>query len=414
VVADTFGSNFGTALAAYTGGSLATLENIDCVGGGFFFIDGHPAPTPTQIAFTGNAGETYYFQAGGSFGDTGNLVFNLRGAPLPPCSPNANLGFEASLQDTNVIPCWTVVDQAGSSGSWCNQRDTTAPQGSCSGLFNAVLSPPAGLQAAMTNSLGFEPGSHVLYRCGELESEEISFELYLNNQGFEFSSPLSLDYRRFPNQQFRADLVTAAGIAADPFTIRPADILVNIYQTEEGDEPVSFEYTTIVANASGRIGQNVCLRFAEVDNFWQFNVGVDDVHFDTAKDPAGDSDGDTIPNSADPNYDNDGCTDAQELGPNPGLGGMRDPHNFWDFFDTPPRDRQVTVGDIGRVVAHFGDFGDPNMDLESEPPSDGYHPAFDRTPLGPGIWNAGAPDGSVTIQDLGLVVAQFGHSCSGG
>jgi len=93
---------------------------------------------------------------------------------------------------------------------------------------------------------------------------------------------------------------------------------------------------------------------------------------------------------------------------------MRDPHNFWDFFDTPPRDRQVTVGDIGRVVAHFGDFGDPNMDLESEPPSDGYHPAFDRTPLGPGIWNAGAPDGSVTIQDLGLVVAQFGHSCSGG
>ena len=118
--------------------------------------------------------------------------------------------------------------------------------------------------------------------------------------------------------------------------------------------------------------------------------------------PSGDSDG-------------DGCTDAQELGPSAVLGGLRDPKSFWDFFDTPDgnnvRDRAITIGDIGRIVARFGTFGDPAIDPLSLPAALGYHTAFDRTPLGPELWNLGPPDGAVTIQDIGLMVVQFGHSC---
>ena len=113
--------------------------------------------------------------------------------------------------------------------------------------------------------------------------------------------------------------------------------------------------------------------------------------------------------------DQDGCTNATELGEIAVIGGLRDPKSFWDFFDTPNaenvRDRAITIADIGRLVARFGTFGDPAIDPLSPPPASGYHTAFDRTPLGPNLWNLGAPNGNVTIQDVGLEVAQFGHSC---
>ena len=113
--------------------------------------------------------------------------------------------------------------------------------------------------------------------------------------------------------------------------------------------------------------------------------------------------------------DNDGCTDDKEAGPNPSFGGSRNPNNVWDFFDTPDssnvRDKAVSISDIGRIVARFGTTGDPGIDPLSSPPSSGYHTAFDRTPSGPNVWNLGPADGSVAIQDIGLIVAQFGHSC---
>ena len=127
-----------------------------------------------------------------------------------------------------------------------------------------------------------------------------------------------------------------------------------------------------------------------------------------------------------PDGDNDGCTDAQELGPSAALGGRRDPNYFWDFYDvpigTPPeRDRAVTIGDIGAVVARFGRFRDPAPSKEEAltealtPPVDqtSYHTAFDRSPpeQGADVWDAGPPDGQITIGDVGSAVAQFGHSC---
>lgn len=120
--------------------------------------------------------------------------------------------------------------------------------------------------------------------------------------------------------------------------------------------------------------------------------------------------------------DFDGCTDQQEIFVNPALGGMRNPNNFWDFFDVPngnnQRDQVVSIGDILLVITRFGtnDNGgtaliNRNSDPLSPPPASGYHPAFDRSTLGPNPWNLGPADGSISISDVVSVVNQFGHSC---
>ena len=64
-VLDTYGTEFDTSLAIYTGASLATLvdETSDC--------------NESSIAFTATMGTTYYVQVGGDDGDSGNLHVHL-------------------------------------------------------------------------------------------------------------------------------------------------------------------------------------------------------------------------------------------------------------------------------------------------------------------------------------------------
>ncbi|MEX1253136.1 MAG: flexitail domain-containing putative surface protein [Dehalococcoidia bacterium] len=128
--------------------------------------------------------------------------------------------------------------------------------------------------------------------------------------------------------------------------------------------------------------------------------------------------------------DRDGCMTEQEEGADPPAGGERDPHNFWDFFDTPDgsnmRDAAVTAADIARVVQRFGafDIGLGAFDRFSDPLSApdapvtpagdraNYHPAFDRSSAPPAL--SGPADGVIATGDIALMVAQFGHSCAGG
>jgi hypothetical protein len=141
-----------------------------------------------------------------------------------------------------------------------------------------------------------------------------------------------------------------------------------------------------------------------------------------SKDPSGDTDGDGIPNSQDQDDDSDGCTDGEEVGNAPSLGGSRNPHVFWDFFDvpTPPgfvRNQAISVADISAVVARFGASrpgGPPDKAtalaeaLAAAPPPPAYHAGYDRTPNG---MLSGPPDGAIGVQDISRAVAQFGHSC---
>jgi hypothetical protein len=138
----------------------------------------------------------------------------------------------------------------------------------------------------------------------------------------------------------------------------------------------------------------------------------------TPKNPDGDTDGDTIANSLDPDDDNDGCLDIEELGMNPALGGLRNPHDPWDFYDVPAgpsllRDDRVTILDVTAVVPRFGSTGDPGADPHTTPPpAPAYHPAYDRTALGDlKGWQSTVPDGIISIADIGLIAGQFSHTC---
>ncbi len=200
----------------------------------------------------------------------------------------ANGGFEAATP----FESWTIVDQPDSAGTWCPQSGTSAPGfpcGNSGGSGATVSAPPEGSTAAMTDQ--DEPSSSVLYQCvslpDSLVSAELSFQLYLLNlagegkgKGDDYASPPSLDYNyKGPNQQFRADVVSNAGIGADPFTVSGDDILLNVYQTQPGD-PFESGYDLVSADLSAFAGQTICVRFAMADNVFFFNAGVDDVRLE--------------------------------------------------------------------------------------------------------------------------------------
>ena len=123
----------------------------------------------------------------------------------------------------------------------------------------------------------------------------------------------------------------------------------------------------------------------------------------------------------DPDDDNDGCTNKMELNPKAlaATGGGRDPLYYWDFMDmwvNKQKDRRVNIIDTGALVPRFGAAGDPNGDPLDPPQAlAGYHVSADRSPPkeGANVWNAGPPNGDINIIEIGLAVAQFGHTCAG-
>ena len=98
--------------------------------------------------------------------------------------------------------------------------------------------------------------------------------------------------------------------------------------------------------------------------------------------------------------DGDGCPDASENLASPADGGMRDYLNPWDYFN-PSGDGLNRVDDILDVVTQFF----VNF------PAAGYTTTTDRSPLGPGAWNLGPPDGLQGTFDILASVYQFFHDC---
>jgi hypothetical protein len=86
VSVDTFGSTFDTVLMVYSGTSLGNLTLVACnddtlqPGGG--------NTTQSRVVFGTTPGTTYYVQAGGVVGTSGNLVVNFHAAPPPPANDN--------------------------------------------------------------------------------------------------------------------------------------------------------------------------------------------------------------------------------------------------------------------------------------------------------------------------------------
>ncbi|HKA46305.1 MAG TPA: PEP-CTERM sorting domain-containing protein [Burkholderiales bacterium] len=180
-----------------------------------------------------------------------------------------NGGFESGLAS------WTKADQLGSEGTFALQSGTVSPVNG-----DPVPTPPGGTFAAMTDAQG--PGSHVLFQDFVVTpgSATISFALFIGNRGNSFftPSPASLDFSTPAlNQQARVDILKGG---TNAFSVAAADVLLNLFQTNPGDPLVS-GYTThgvdVSALFAAHIGETLRLRFAEVDNVFTFQLGVDNV-----------------------------------------------------------------------------------------------------------------------------------------
>jgi len=124
-----------------------------------------------------------------------------------------NGNFESNDgEGTNVFGNWTVVDQAGGSGSWFAQTGTASPLNGFT-----VPAPPQGTFAAMVDQTG--PGSHVLYQDFTVPAGggSIEFDLYISTSTGQFvvPSPPTLDYNPVPVQPpvVAVPIMTPAGVA---------------------------------------------------------------------------------------------------------------------------------------------------------------------------------------------------------
>ena len=192
---------------------------------------------------------------------------NLAPAYALPMLTNGD--FEAGFSS------WTRVDQLGSEGTFELQTGTSSPVNG-----DPVPAPPEGTTAAMTDAQG--PGSHVLYQdfVATNDPASLSFELFIGNRAIDFFAPMTLDFSTPAlNQQARVDIITTT---ADPFSVDPADVLLNLYQTQAGD-PLISGYNTVTTDLTAFLathnGETLRLRFAETDNVFTFQMGVDDVRF---------------------------------------------------------------------------------------------------------------------------------------
>src|SRR5437667_9709469 len=182
----------------------------------------------------------------------------------------SNGGFEAGLTS------WTKADQLGSEGTFFSQSGTVSPVNG-----DPVPAPPEDTKAAMTDAQG--PGSHVLYQdfVATADPAALSFALFIGNRASLFATPASLDFSTPTlNQQARVDILKNT---ADPFSVAGTDVLLNLYQTGVGD-PLISGYNTITTDISAllaaHVGETLRLRFAETDNVFAFELGVDAVRID--------------------------------------------------------------------------------------------------------------------------------------
>jgi hypothetical protein len=187
-----------------------------------------------------------------------------------PAASINNGGFESGFAG------WTRADQAGSDGTFALQTGAASPVNG-----TAVPAPPGGSTAAMSDAQG--PGSHVLYQTfmvtAPVPQAMVSFDLFIGNRAAAFSTPNSLDFATPAlNQQARVDILAGG---ADPFSMSAADLLLNLFQTTTGDALVSgysHHASDITTLLNTHLNAPLTLRFAETDNVFTFQFGVDNVN----------------------------------------------------------------------------------------------------------------------------------------
>lgn len=181
-----------------------------------------------------------------------------------------NGGFE-----TGNLSGWTTADQVSPyGGGFAESNDIASP---INGL--PTVGPASGAYYAVSDQTG--PGAHVMYQSFTVPSGAnilVSFDLFVNNwfdetvidpSGLDWTTGGTLD----PNQHARVDLLSGG---VDPFDTG-AGVARNFYIGADGpDLPNRYRrYTFFVPTYP--FGGTFLLRFAEVDNQFLLNAGVDNV-----------------------------------------------------------------------------------------------------------------------------------------
>ena len=129
------------------------------------------------------------------------------------------------------------------------------------------------------------PGSHVLTQSFTVTAPVIAamlrFDVFVGNRANAFFSPSTLDFSTPTlNQQARVDILLGS---AGAFSVLPADVLLSAFQTNPGDPLVSgYTHHTVDVTAilNSHLGTPLTLRFAEADNVFTLQLGVDNVDID--------------------------------------------------------------------------------------------------------------------------------------
>ncbi len=201
-----------------------------------------------------------------------------------------NGGFE-----TGDFSGWTVKNLAGSdpSGTFAignNILDTYLTPVSPSTPIAELASPGASSGNYYAVSDSFGPGAHVLLQSFTVplfsgSHTAVTFDMFTNDwNGY---GPLnqtgSIDANQLdglgnliPTQFARVDILAAG---ADAFSVAPADVVASLYNGEDSGMP-SNGYTHYTFDISHNVtaGSTYQLRFAEVDNQFTLNQGIDNVH----------------------------------------------------------------------------------------------------------------------------------------
>lgn len=170
---------------------------------------------------------------------------------------------------------WTVTNLAGGSGDWfIDTPGTTSP---VSGYATAA-NPSGGSFYAVTDQPG--PGTHALTQSFAVpagaSSVVLSFQMFANDQSGQapIINPAGLTHAAGPNQHVRVDLLSGL---ATPFDTG-SGVLANFFlgdDTGANPNPYTsyvFDITALVAG-----GGTFQIRFAEVDNQFFYQMGVDNV-----------------------------------------------------------------------------------------------------------------------------------------
>ncbi len=199
-----------------------------------------------------------------------------------------NGGFE-----TGDLTGWTVRnlasgDPSGTFGIGNNLIDTNLTPNSPATPIGELASVGAktGNYYAVSDSLG--PGTHLLLQSFTVPikpaSVFLSYDMFVNdwNGAGALNADGPLDQAQvdgqsnlIPTQFARVDILRAA---ADAYSVNPADVLGSYYSGVDSGTPAnnythySFDITSIT-----HPGSTYQLRFAEVDNQFSLNQGVDNV-----------------------------------------------------------------------------------------------------------------------------------------